>query len=435
MARSVNAQAIHVAEAVSLAGRAPAILFGGVFLLLGAIGLFIGGGIFLQEQRYQQQGTRAPAVTTDKALRLATSDSSTSYELSYRVTPAEGSPFDQTENADVHLWERVERGSPLVVEYVPGKPETARVVRDRSVQKVIAIAVFGVGVVFALIGLVVVFKGARSHQHPGDTASVSADAATVSAAPPSAAVVAGEGSFWSLARRSFGFWFGGTFLLFGLSFFIIGITLFYNDWRFAQEARPAQGIVLTKEFSISRGSSSTGSGTPTQTKHYAATYRFTAEGKPFEGRDELSYDEWQQLVEREPVEVLYRPGRPTSSHLAAHNTWFLDTLFTLLGFGLAALGGTFFVRAVRNARLEWRLRRNGVSTQGTVTELRARNLRINNVQQWRLDYEYRDFQERRHSKTITIPGDEAQLWKVGDAGGVLYDSAQPTEAVWLGRKP
>jgi hypothetical protein len=33
-----------------------------------------------------------------------------------------------------------------------------------------------------------------------------------------------------------------------------------------------------------------------------------------------------------------------------------------------------------------------------------------------------------------MPQHEANLWKVGDVGGVLYDSTRPTDAVWLGRE-
>ncbi len=62
-----------------------------------------------------------------------------------------------------------------------------------------------------------------------------------------------------------------------------------------------------------------------------------------------------------------------------------------------------------------------------------RNLRINDVQQYRLDVEYRDFQGHPHVTTIDMAEDEAQQWKVGDAGSVLYDPARPTEVVWLGR--
>lgn len=416
---------------MSSSRRAPLIVISAAFLLVGGIFLFIGGSTVLEQRRYRQQGVRVEAVATGKALRRATSDSETSYDISYRFNLSDGRPYEQTESASVHLWERVERDSPLVVEYVSGQPESARMVGDRSDQKGTAIGALGVGGVLVLIGLVVLIGGCRRSSR--DLPSVPADAAVPeaieSAGQPSTVVLPLEQSFWPLARRSFGFWFGGILLLIGLPFFAIGIYRLYDDWRFAQEARTTEGIVLTKEIRLSGKSRSR-----SRTKHYEATYRFTVQGETLEGRDELSHEEWQRLVEREPVEMLYRPQKISSNHLASHSAWLLKTIFMLLGSICTAIGGTVFVRAVRNARLEWHLRQHGVSTRGTVTELRDRNVKVNNVQLWRLHYEYRDFQGHRQMKTIDIPEDEAQGWKIGDVGGVLYDSARPTEAVWLGRE-
>lgn len=237
---------------------------------------------------------------------------------------------------------------------------------------------------------------------------------------------------FTLTRTSFGFWFGGIFLLVGLPLFVVSIFLFYDDWRFSQEARSTQGLVLAKEIRQSHSSRRSGS-SRSRTKHYELTYRFTVQGETFEGRDELSQEDWERLAERGPVDVLYRPQKPSSNRLAGHRPWLLKTMFGLLGSVFTVLGGTIVVRSVRHARLEGRLRQHGVSTEGTVTELRVRNLKINDVQLWRLHYEYRDSQGHRHVKTIDMPEDEIQRWKVGDIGQVLYDPAQPAEAVWVGR--
>ncbi len=233
-------------------------------------------------------------------------------------------------------------------------------------------------------------------------------------------------------NRSIGVWFGGIFLLVGLPLFVVSIFLFYDDRRFSQQARSTQGTVLTKEVRQSHRSTRSG-GNRTPKTHYEVTYRFTTEGSTLEGRDELSREEWERLREHGPVDVLYRPHRPSSNRLAGHSSWLMKTMFGLIGSVFTVLGGTVLVRSLRQARLQERLRQHGVSTQGTVTELRVRNLRINDVQQWRLHFEYHDFQSHRHVKTTDMPEDEALQWKVGDVGKVMYDSARPTEAVWLGR--
>ena len=232
--------------------------------------------------------------------------------------------------------------------------------------------------------------------------------------------------------RSFGFWFGGIFLLVGVPLAITSTVLFYDDWRFSQEARSTEGTVVTKRIRQSNlDRSSDGRRSPQL--HYEVTYRFTVYGEMFEGRDELTQEDWESLRERGPVQVLYLPHTPSSSRLAGHRPWLMKVMFGLIGSVFAVIGGTALVRTMRQARLEERLRLHGVSTPGTVTELRVGFLKVNNVQQWRLHYEYCDHQGHRHVKATGLPEDEARQWKVGDVGNVMYEPARPTEAVWLGR--
>ncbi len=232
--------------------------------------------------------------------------------------------------------------------------------------------------------------------------------------------------------RSFGFWFGGIFLLVGLPLFVTSLFLFYDDWRFSQDARSTAGTVLTKSIRQSNVSRSS-NGRRSPRMHYEVTYRFSVEGHTLEGRDELTQEDWERLKEHGPVPVLYLPQQLSSSRLAGHPPRLMKVMFGLIGSVFTLIGGTVVVRSVRGARLEERLRLHGVSTQGTVTELGVGFLKVNDVQQWRLHFEYRDYQGHRHVKTIGVPEDEARQWKVGDVGTVMYESARPTEAVWLGR--
>jgi hypothetical protein len=419
---------------VSSSSRAPLIVISAAFLFAGAIFVYIGGGTLLEQRRYRQQGVRVEAVATGKALRRATSSTGTAYDITYQFNLLGGGPYQQTESVAVPLWERVDRGSPLTVEYVSGTPASARVVGDGSDDNTTAIGALGIGTVLVLlmlIGWVVLLKRGRSRRLADGTSpprGAAAPEVTELVGEVSSVGVSHQRLFWPLARSSFGFWFGGFSLLVGLPWFIVnGAFPFYDDWQFAQEGRSTPGIVLTKEIRRSGG-------TRSERKHYEATYRFAVLGETIEGRDELSLEDWERLIEREPADVLYRAQKPSSNRLVGHRPWLLKTFFGLLGLVFTVLGGTVFVRAVRNARLEWHLRQHGVSTRGTVTELRDRNLKVDGVQQWRLHYEYRDFQGHRQVKTFDMPQDEAQGWKVGDVGGVLYDSARPTEAVWLGRE-
>jgi hypothetical protein len=420
---------------VSSSSRAPLIVFGAAFLLVGGIFIYIGGSNLLEQRRYRQQGVQVEAVATGKALRRATTTTDTAYEISYQFNLPGGSPYQQTESVSVPLWERVEQGSPLTVEYVPGALASARVVvGNDSDERTSAIGALAVGVVLVLLApiswFVLLDRGRSRRVADGGVSAPRRDATPELTEPVGEASTVGvshQPSFWPLARKSPGLWFGGFSLLFGLPWLVLnGIVPLHDEWRFAQEGRSTQGMVLTKEI---RRSGSTRS----ETLHYEATYRFAVAGETIEGRDELSLEDWKRLVEREPADVLYRAQEPSSSRLAGHRPWLLKTLFGLIGLVLTVLGSTLLVRAVRSTRLGLRLRQHGVSAQGTVTELRARNLRVNRVQLWRLQYEYRDFEGRLHVKTFDLPQDEAHTWKVGDVGGVLFDPVRPTEAVWLGR--
>ena len=226
---------------------------------------------------------------------------------------------------------------------------------------------------------------------------------------------------------------GGIFLVVGLSLVGAGIWQFYNDRRFSQEGRPTEGIVVAKQVRTDVRTSGPNRNTG-KTTRYEVTYTFNADGKIFEGRDQVGKERWDTLAEGTPVEVLYLPTKPSSSRLAGPRSWFMKVVFAFLGLVFAVVGAVLVARDVRYSSLESRLKEHGVRASGTVTEIHGLPLRINDVPQWRLHYEYQDFQGHRHVNTIDIPEDEAQEWKVGDAGRVSYDSAQSTRSVWLGRE-
>ncbi len=69
----------------------------------------------------------------------------------------------------------------------------------------------------------------------------------------------------------------------------------------------------------------------------------------------------------------------------------------------------------------------------TVAEVKDMNLRVNGRTQWRLKYDYHDFFNRAHQRSMYLDADEASLWKPGDAGEVLFDPDRPDRAIWLGR--
>jgi len=111
----------------------------------------------------------------------------------------------------------------------------------------------------------------------------------------------------------------------------------------------------------------------------------------------------------------------------------VDFMFSLVGSLLSIAGGTIVTVALRDARTRRRLLTAGVRAPATVAEVKTMNLRVNGRRQWRLKYDYHDFQSRAHQRSMYLDGDEATRWKPWDTEDVLFDPDRPDRAMWLGR--
>lgn len=395
------------------------VFIGIVFSFVGGIFLFIAGNEWLTEQRYQDESVAADAVVTGKTLRRATEKTGTVYELAYEVPQPDGTRHQQTEAVSAEVWERVSEGERVRVQFIGGPAPVARVEPDAAGVSTVALIFLPLGAVMTLFGLGFIVRGIIGTTEDGEQP----------AAPPSAPTarrIDPDTPLWRLAGRSFGVWFGGLFLLVGVVLGSLAAYRTYEHRSFTRDAQQAQGLVLTKEIRQS-GSRSRG-----QTTHYEVTYRFSAGGQTYTGRDELAYDAWLRLSEREPATVLYDPRAPGSSRLSGDRPWTPTIVMILGSLIFSTVGGVFFFPAWRALKLEQRLRRQGRRTDGTVVDLQPRNVRINNVQQWRLRYEYRDDRGQRHEGRFDLPAPDAAAWQPGARGIVLFDPERSRDSVWLG---
>lgn len=143
---------------VRLAFRSFLLLFGAIMLFVGSILLFIAGSDVRTAREYEATGRRAQGEVIRKDLRRATSNTSTSYELTYRFGSA-GRALERTESVDVHVWEAVEPGHRVEVEYLPGNGGSVRLAgRDGSGSWIAA----AVGGGIALVGAVLFSIGGRA---------------------------------------------------------------------------------------------------------------------------------------------------------------------------------------------------------------------------------------------------------------------------------
>jgi len=238
-------------------------------------------------------------------------------------------------------------------------------------------------------------------------------------------------TFLGLAGRSFGFWFGGIWLLCGVPFLVVGlyagVDTIRQQARFRTEGQLTEGMVLTKRITRSDKNKSTS---------YWVRYRFPGpDGATVTSETKVSDALWDRLVEREPVRVTYLPDRPGSSRIEDQGPdWVLPLVFTVLGFVLVPVGGRVFVKGLRRIRLELRLGREGARAEATVTNLEPTNVSVNGVAQWRICYRYRDHRgQEQLGESGPMALDEAQQWKPGDRGEARFDPHAPGTSVWVGR--
>lgn len=131
---------------------------------------------------------------------------------------------------------------------------------------------------------------------------------------------------WSDNRRPD--WIRRLIVSAGIACLAFAAWLFYGDWRFARDGRPVRGIVDSREVKAH------GTGV-SRTKRYVVRYRYTLDGRVFEGEDTVTRGSFDPLQEGEPVDVVYRPDAPGRSRLRGHTAWFVK--FWTIVFGSICL--------------------------------------------------------------------------------------------------
>ena len=235
-------------------------------------------------------------------------------------------------------------------------------------------------------------------------------------------------SAWTRLKKSFGFWFGGIWLVAGVPFLVVTIYLFYDDRRYETEGRIVQGTVRTKEVKRSRSNSSSSS-----TASYHVTYRFTtSNGEIIEGRDQLGQSRWEVLTEQGPIQIAYLPSNVNANRVFGQTHLLLKVIFGILGTVFTAMGGTILFLAVRRVWFESHLRQVGVMIPATVTSVTPTSLEVNGSPQWRLDYSFED-RGRLQTRHVTLSPEDASEWDSGDRGIIRIDPKRPTRVVWIGK--
>jgi hypothetical protein len=82
---------------------------------------------------------------------------------------------------------------------------------------------------------------------------------------------------------------------------------------------------------------------------------------------------------------------------------------------------------------ERRLRRVGLPAEGAVVAIAQGDLIINGAPQWVIRYTFVDHRGRtQQGVSPEMPDHEAERWRSGDKGRVLFDRENPSDSMWVG---
>lgn len=229
-----------------------------------------------------------------------------------------------------------------------------------------------------------------------------------------------------LSGRTFFLWFGGLFLVVGLGLLYGGIQEARREGAYRAHGEVVDAVVTGK--SIQRASRDGHAST-----RYEVAYRFIApDGRPVEGVDAVSVEEWESLGPGSRLKVAYLPSAPETSRAARSDRPTSAIPLMVLGGVLAAAGGAVVVRTAAKLLRERRLLRDGMPAQGTIVAIEPSNVSVNRVRQWNVRYRYADHLGRSHEgRSGPIAPEDAQAVTVGSVVDVRFDRAAPDESVWV----
>jgi hypothetical protein len=151
----------------TLAKRSFAFWFGGIWLSCGLLFLVIGIGVGVETTRTGARLEREGQVTEGMVLTKTVSRrqdkrgrQSTSYRVGYRFTAVDGTVVNAEAEVSGRLWDRLVEREPVMVTYLPSRPQTSRLEGQPSDWMLPGIFAL-VGTVLTGIGGLIFVRGVR----------------------------------------------------------------------------------------------------------------------------------------------------------------------------------------------------------------------------------------------------------------------------------
>jgi hypothetical protein len=311
----------------------PLLLFGGVLLFVSSIFIFFMGDYVYRARRLASEGKFSTGTVVKKVMHQASdSGDNTSYEVDYVFTTADGRKLEGDDKVDPDVWDQLKEGGPVQIEYAASKPRlnqvgaTGAAIIGGYIVLIVASAMWLLGATLAVKGLL----APRSTPAKGGKSETQADSG----------VVYNKGGFQvelsPFLKDEMTPWtaFGSIMLACGSIFLLIGAANLYQERTLSVKGKPATAIVLTKSSHQEYDQQN-----HTYQTHYDIGYRFTTDdGKSARGSAELNWRRWNSIHERDPIQIIYLPERPSKSRLASDHPALFLWLITLLGAALTGGG-------------------------------------------------------------------------------------------------
>ena len=310
----------------------PLLVVGAILLFIGSIFLLIMGHFAYKAHRLASEGKMAAGTVVKKVINQASDNgtSDTSYQVDYAFSAADGRKIEGKDTVDPEAWDQLKEGGPVQIEYAASAPRINQIGASNGVSVVIW-AMLGLGSVIFLLGATLAMKGllgpssaAAGRSEPKSHADSTVELGKIQLKLAHSMAAAGP---WTV--------FGAILFLAGAIFLLVGLASLHQERVFSREGKVVTGIVLTKTSHEQYDQQN-----DTHRTHYDLSYRFaTADGKPVEGTEEVSWSTWQSIRERDPIQVIYLPQRPARNRLVKENPGMMLWLITVLGTMLTG-GGT-----------------------------------------------------------------------------------------------
>jgi hypothetical protein len=148
----------------------------------------------------------------------------------------------------------------------------------------------------------------------------------------------------------------------------------------------------------------------------------------------VSGSAYNALTNGGPIDIVYLPENPTKSRARGEYSMVWVTL--PMGVVFTSIGVLCLGFGIPRILSDARMRRHGVLTEATVTEVIHENVTVNNAKQARVGYHFNDERGlRQEGQSPLMPEPDAAQWTAGRKVYVKYDRDRPSKSLWIGPQP